>query len=144
MIGCSPMCFYYCELFYLSCFCCVGTTYARLFRCVVSSSYVFCKVSIWCDSNQLSAAVQCVLIIVSYSTCSVLFLFCCVWDCLRTSFPMCRFFFLRICVTCGQHCTMNLPLHSNDVVHKVRVLQCIDQVTMVDGDHVISNRPCFV
>ena len=25
---------------------------------------------------------------------------------------------------------MNLPLHSNDVVHKVRVLQCIDQVVV--------------
>ena len=39
---------------------------------------IYCKMSICCNSNQLSAAVPCILIIVSYSTCFVCVVF---WDC---------------------------------------------------------------
>ena len=60
---------------YSTCFVFVvsGTAYARCFlgAFLLLTYLCICKVSMCCDSNQLSAAVQCVLIIVSYSTCFV-------------------------------------------------------------------------
>ena len=97
-----------------------------------SSRLVVFTMSICVDNNQLSAAVQCVLIIVSYS-------FCFVWDCQCIAFLAfsveLRSFSYHISL---QLFTMTASKISSlvhwfsspswSIVHKIRVSQCIHKV----------------